>query len=595
MNKPNDQEATYSSNIPVAERRSRRNAGSNNDSKVVDEVSGGDFMGPSFQSGKSNSSPLNVKSKRIVENSSHFNMPSTEQWVERSRGNKNIRRSTRDIKRPKFDDEIIDPNSIKLGIRKGRFHTDQGFEEDFMEDPPGIVGGGKKRHSIASPTKSAVMSILEAAGGKIKESDSMKEKEPQRLPRSNSMKEKTRPGISDQSLSSLPSRSETQKNNGQELLRRKRIRENKSISVKKPTPLIYENPIHQGIVDEIVKKWEAYDDIVLMAGVQHLCDLPAVLAQSKFTKDFTLTDLDERWYLMLYDEQVSTMIRKRISEQPKSLVQKIYHNLPFSIEEDRAIQNFVNTFEEKVPVLADFDRLLKTSKSAFNQWRTPGILYERFKFLRKHKLVVMKKDRKNGKGEPGTPGKNPMHDEIEQNLDFCNLAQKDVPTDDPTRNLTEIEKQYLESKKAPHEAIAGTNLSPQMPSNILAQLRGCCVSFNIVAKQVVIGRSTEQFAVDVNLNYEGPCQRVSRAQAVLKLNDNDEFVLYNTGRNPIFADKKVIQPNQKVVLESNTVVEFGILSLLFLRNETALKLPANERSFGNNEDMKVFTEVNHRM
>ena len=161
--------------------------------------------------------------------------------------------------------------------------------------------------------------------------------------------------------------------------------------------------------------------------------------------------------------------------------------------------------------------------------------------------------------------------------------------------MTEIEKQYLESKKAPHEAIAGTNLSPQMPSNILAQLRGCCVSFNIVAKQVVIGRSTEQFAVDVNLNYEGPCQRVSRAQAILKLNDKDEFVLYNTGRNPIYADKKVIQPNQKVILESNTVVEFGILSLLFLRNETALKLPSNERSFNNAEEIKVFTEINHRM
>ena len=115
---------------------------------------------------------------------------------------------------------------------------------------------------------------------------------------------------------------------------------------------------------------------------------------------------------MLYDEQVSSMIRKRISEQPKSLVQRNYHNLPYSIEEDRAIQNFINTFEEKIPTMADFDRLLKSNRSAFSQWRTPGILNERFKFLRKHKLVLTKKDKKNGKNEPGTPGKNPMHDEV---------------------------------------------------------------------------------------------------------------------------------------------------------------------------------------
>lgn len=160
-----------------------------------------------------------------------------------------------------------------------------------------------------------------------------------------------------------------------------------------------------------------------------------------------------------------------------------------------------------------------------------------------------------------------------------------VDVDTAPRDMAEAEKKYLEKKKAPHEAIAGTNLSPQMPSNVLAQLRGCCVSFNIMSKQVIIGRSTERYAVDVNLNYEGPCQRVSRSQAVLKLNEHDEFLLFNIGRNPIFIDGKVLQPNQKTILPSNTIVEFGIISLLFLRNETALK-PIGQQETTN----KVFTE-----
>lgn len=80
MNKPNEQEATYSSNIPIPERRSRRNVGGNNELKVIGESSNEEYIGSPT---KSNPNPLNVKSKKVMENNSHFNMPSTEQWVER--------------------------------------------------------------------------------------------------------------------------------------------------------------------------------------------------------------------------------------------------------------------------------------------------------------------------------------------------------------------------------------------------------------------------------------------------------------------------------------------------------------------------------
>lgn len=76
----------------------------------------------------------------------------------------------------------------------------------------------------------------------------------------------------------------------------------------------------------------------------------------------------------------------------------------------------------------------------------------------------------------------------------------------------------------------------------------------------------------LSISILGPCQRVSRAQAILKLSDNDEFILYNTGRNAVYADKKVIHPKQKTVIVSNTNIEFGIISLLFLRNEAARRI-----------------------
>ena len=148
--------------------------------------------------------------------------------------------------------------------------------------------------------------------------------------------------------------------------------------------MVYDNPVHQGIVDETLKKWEVEDDILLMAAVHHLCDLQGVLAQSKFTKPLSLGDLDERWYLMLYDEKVSKVISKRISEQPKAVIDKVHRKIPFSIEEDKAIQNVDGASNATVET---FEKLLQTNKTAFPIWRTADILLQRWNFLKHGGLV----------------------------------------------------------------------------------------------------------------------------------------------------------------------------------------------------------------
>lgn len=113
---------------------------------------------------------------------------------------------------------------------------------------------------------------------------------------------------------------------------------------------------------------------------------------------------------MLYDEQASAMINKRISEQSRFLVQKIYQSMPFIAEEDRIIQNFGSCFEGKEPSLSDMEKLLKTNKHIFCLWRTSTLLLERYKYLHKYNLIS-KKDEKTGK-LVSRNGINPMHDEV---------------------------------------------------------------------------------------------------------------------------------------------------------------------------------------
>ena len=51
--------------------------------------------------------------------------------------------------------------------------------------------------------------------------------------------------------------------------------------------------------------WTAIDDYLLITSILHLCDLERVYERVKFSMPFTLENIRDRWYCLLYDAAIS--------------------------------------------------------------------------------------------------------------------------------------------------------------------------------------------------------------------------------------------------------------------------------------------------
>ena len=110
----------------------------------------------------------------------------------------------------------------------------------------------------------------------------------------------------------------------------------------------------------------------------------------------------------------------------------------------------------------------------------------------------------------------------------------------------------------------------------LAELVGANVTFEIAKRDCVIGRSTEDLKVDVDLGSEGNASKISRQQAFLKLRWNGEFALRNVGRRPIWCNNSPLTTGQRCILAPHTLIEVGGMRLLFLPNPTLIRAASPE-------------------
>ncbi|GAU31191.1 hypothetical protein TSUD_210480, partial [Trifolium subterraneum] len=112
----------------------------------------------------------------------------------------------------------------------------------------------------------------------------------------------------------------------------------------------------------------------------------------------------------------------------------------------------------------------------------------------------------------------------------------------------------------------------------IMRLEQCAQSFvrrNIASRgalAVIIGRSTEDAAVDIDLTRAGPyTHNISRRQASIRLDADGSFILKNLGKKSIFLNGKEIAKGQQRGLSDGSFIEIRDLSFIFDFNKECVE------------------------
>ncbi|KAG6390646.1 hypothetical protein SASPL_148384 [Salvia splendens] len=104
-----------------------------------------------------------------------------------------------------------------------------------------------------------------------------------------------------------------------------------------------------------------------------------------------------------------------------------------------------------------------------------------------------------------------------------------------------------------------------------AVLYGRFSTYFIKKTEVLLGRATDGVKVDIDLGREKNGGKISRRQAMLKMDMKGIFHLKNLGRNPVYMNGKEVAPGQSVALISGCLVEVRGLSFEFKTSHKMIK------------------------
>ncbi|XP_038159469.1 microspherule protein 1 [Cyprinodon tularosa] len=318
-------------------------------------------------------------------------------------------------------------------------------------------------------------------------------------------------------------------------------------------------------------RWKPTDDLLLINAVLQTSDLTSVHLGVKFSCRFTLREIKERWYALLYDPVISKLAWQAMRQLHPEAIAAIQSKALFSQSEQALLAKIGSTSQPKMEV---FLELLSKHPGIFHPSRTPKSLMVHWQLLKQYYLLDDQSVQPLPKGDQvlnfsdaeqivdDIKLKDSRDEALEHELMISDRHQK--------REIRQLE-QELPRWQVLVDSITGMSM-PDFDNQTLAALRGRMVRYLMRSREITLGRATKDKQIDVDLSLEGPAWKISRKQGIIKLKNNGDFFIANEGRRPIYIDGRPVLSGNKWKLNNNSVVEIAGLRFVFLINLELISL-----------------------
>lgn len=316
-------------------------------------------------------------------------------------------------------------------------------------------------------------------------------------------------------------------------------------------------------------RWRPTDDLMLISAVQQTNDLAAVYLGIKFSCRFTLREIEERWYALLYNPQISHIAVEAMRGLHPGVVTMALNNALWSQEEEAVLAKIPSS---DAGHLETFQAVLKDNPTVFHACRTATSLHHHWVLMGHYNLLNDQKVQLIPPGDNVTD----FTDAEDQKSDAELVKPRDVREEALEQELvandrlSKREIMRLEEDLPLWRTVLDTGAMPDFQADELAVFRGKVVEFRMKKKSVTFGRATPTNKVDFDLSLEGPAYKISRRQASIHCSEEGEILLHNEGRRVVFVDGRAVFSGRSARLESNQTIEVGSMSFLVLLNNTSV-------------------------
>ncbi|KAH8386165.1 hypothetical protein KR200_002105 [Drosophila serrata] len=314
-------------------------------------------------------------------------------------------------------------------------------------------------------------------------------------------------------------------------------------------------------------RWKPIDDLALIIGIQQTNDLRIIHRGVKFSCKFTLQELQQRWYALLYEPAVSRIAVSAMRNLHPELVDSVQRKALYSVQEEDLLGTIKSTEQ---PKLEQFQELLDKNASIFYSARTAKSLHNHWLLLKQYSLL------------PDQTVK-PVYGADQQPLSFSDAEDQIFEHDlnEPRDEALELERALADRRNKRDirllenelsrwgvlvDSVLGPTAASEFDNQTLACLCGRHVRYLMRSKEITFGRDAKDCVVDVDLSLEGPSAKISRRQGTIKLRSNGDFFIANEGKRAIFIDGTPLLSANKTRLAHNCTVEISGLRFTFLVN-----------------------------